>query len=202
MIVHYYEASALTHSGNAPGQEVTLEDRHKTAWRLFSGKEHYPGQQRDFIFRTDRLSDSQELYRLRSSMAFEHANAHDLDMSEGQRLAVEWVMTPLISVKDPTSPARGKRRQAPRERWTEVAKGAVERRGFKVVNDDLEMEHVGHLRHFNGQKARCNLVRCRASLEVVDPIKAASAWLSGMAKMRAYGMGMMTLTKGTPHDGQ
>lgn len=200
MMVHYYEGSALTHSGNAPGREVTLEDRHKTAWRLFSGADHYPGQHRDFIFRADRLSDSQELYRLRSPMPFGQATPHEIDLSEGRKMVIEWVMTPLISVKDPGRPGRGKRRQAPRERWLEVAKGTIERRGMAMESADIKIDHVAHLRQFNAQKARCNLLRCQASVMVTDPLKAASAWLSGTAKMRAYGMGMITLMKGAPHD--
>lgn len=73
MQVYYYEASALCHPGNPPGQSVTLDDHHRTAWQLFSGDAHYPQQERPFVFRAQAFTQTQHLFIIRSAVPFPHA---------------------------------------------------------------------------------------------------------------------------------
>lgn len=196
MIVHYYEASALANPGSAPGQLTTLDNRHKAAWRLFSGGEDIPGNERPFLFRAESLAPSHELFMLRSSYSFQGATPHQLDLSAGTTLDIEWVTTPSISVAQQGK--RGRRRQAFPEEWRDVGLRLLTQAGFSP-DDPAAISCQLHERrpHFSPDKPPVRLVRYRAQVAVTDPQQAAQAWLAGIGRQRAYGMGMLCLTQTT-----
>lgn len=194
MIVHYHEAAVVCHPGNPAGKLPTLEDHHKTAWQLFSGGDDYPGQARPFIFRADPLGNYQCLFLIRSAEPFENARPCQLVLEEGAELALEWVMVPTLSTRlGPQGERlpRSRRIVAPQERWREVAQARIERHGFRVQEDTLKALPLGQVKHHRHRAGQAELMMGSAKLLVTNPLSAASAWLDGVAKMRAYGMGML-----------
>lgn len=201
MIVHYYEASALAHPGNTPGCDVTLEDRHQTAWRLFTGGENHPEDERPFLFRAEALSSHHELFMLRSCQPFAGAKQHQLDLSEGATLNLEWITSPTISSFQRGK--RGKRRQAFPEEWSAVGLRMLGHAGLTLLDDEALAYRLHEKRHhFSPNKPPNRLVRYRAEVQVSDPRSAALAWITGIGRLRAYGLGMLCLADpGSPGNG-
>ena len=192
MIVHYYEGSALAHPGNPPGKEVTLDDRHKTAWRLFTGASDYPGGQRNFLFRAEPLGPNRHLFMLRSAEPFPGGAPREIDLRKGARLNLEWVMSPTITAGVPVHGQRGKHMPAPRERWPEVVASRLAASGLTLADPQgLEVLEWTSVRHVRRKKGRFTVAQFRAAVTVSDPIKAASAWLDGVGRKKGYGMGML-----------
>lgn len=192
MIVHYYEGSALAHPGNPPGKEVTLDDRHKTAWRLFAGTADYPGGQRNFLFRAEPLGPNRHLFMLRSAEPFPGGAPREIELKEGTRLNLEWVMSPTITASCGVHGQRGKHMPAPRERWPEVVTSRLAAGGLALADpQDLDVLEWTSVRHVRRKKGRFTVAQFRAAVTVSDPIKAASAWLDGIGRKKGYGMGML-----------
>lgn len=199
MIVHYYEGSALANPGNPPGQEVTLDDRHKAAWRLFSGNSHYSGGQRNFVFRAEPLGSNRDLFMLRSAEPFQGGSPCEITLEAGGRLVLEWLMSPTIAtgrVKTSTHEQRGKHIPAPREDWPAVASLRLAGAGLGLADPEgVEVLGATGVRHSRRCNARFTVARFRAAVIVDDPIKAATAWLNGIGRKKGYGMGMLCLVE-------
>lgn len=193
MHVYYYEASALCHPGNPPSQSVTLDDHHRTAWQLFSGDAHYPQQERPFVFRAQSLTQTQHLFMIRSAVPFPHAEKRVLSLTLGTTLAVEWHWMPTVATRLSPSGERLPRSQhtlAPRERWEHLVAERMQRQGWALAPESLCFYPQGRwpLKHSSTQHT---VVSVRAQATVVDATLAAAAWLQGVSRLRAYGMGML-----------
>lgn len=194
MQVHYYEATALCHPGNLPGQPVTLEDYHRTAWRLFAGEAHHAAAERPFVFRTEWLSAERHVFIIRSAQPFAHAQTRTMDIRQGSTMTLEWHWVPSVSTRLSANGARLPRSRhvpAPRERWETLAAERLHRQGFSVMPDTLTFCPLGQWQHRYHRPYRQHVVLVSAEVEVIDERLAANAWLQGVSRLRAYGMGML-----------
>lgn len=194
MQVHYYEASALCHPGNPPGQPVTLDDYHRTAWRLFTGDAHYPQRERPFIFRTQALTQTQHLFIIRSALDFPHAEKRTLSLTKGTTLALEWHWVPTVATRLSPSGERLPRSQhipAPRERWAGLITQRMQHQGWAIAPESLGFYPQGHWPQQRQQGVQHPVVRVCAQAAVIDAPLAAAAWLQGVSRLRAYGLGML-----------
>ena len=192
MIVHYYEASALANPGNQPGRLATLNDRHKTAWRLFTGGADHPEEERPFLFRAEALAPSHELFMLHSIQPFEGAKEHRLDLSEGTMFNIEWVTVPTVSVF--RRGERGRRRQAKKEEWGSVGMRQLNHAGLTLtIPESMDYRLHDKRPQFTPDKPPAQLVKYRAQVKVADSAAAARAWINGLGRQKAYGMGMICL---------
>ncbi|RUR29716.1 type I-E CRISPR-associated protein Cas6/Cse3/CasE [Vreelandella andesensis] len=194
MQVHYYEATALCHPGHAPDQTVTLENYHRTAWQLFSGGAHTPARQRPFIFRFDWLTQERHLFSVRSAHEFPHATKRGLALCQGDTLRLEWCWVPTIATRLSPSGEKLSRSQhipAPRERWENVVTQRMLHQGFNIKADTLSFSPLGSWQHKPHHPSHQSVVLVNAEVTVIDEAHAANAWLQGVSRLRAYGMGML-----------
>ncbi|WP_171703270.1 type I-E CRISPR-associated protein Cas6/Cse3/CasE [Vreelandella azerica] len=194
MQVHYYEATALCHPGNVPDQVVTLEDYHRKAWQLFTDHAHYRQRERPFIFRADWLTQSRHLFTIRSIHEFPHAQHHCVDVSHGTELSLSWQWVPTMSTRLSPTGQRLKRSQhipAPRERWPNLLVERMEHQGFAIDPATLSISPLGKWHHRRQKAQQQEVVWVDAQVKVIDETLAANAWLKGVSRLRAYGMGML-----------
>ena len=194
MIVHYYEAAALCHPGHPPGQIPTLDDYHRTAWRLFAGEAHHPQQERPFLFRFDALEGDRHLFTLRADRPFPGARQQQLTLDVGDRLRLAWHWVPSVATR--LSPlgerlSRSRHVPAPRERWEGLLSERLARQGLWAAPEQIACLPVGRWQQRDGLPAWHEVVHVNAEVYVESPEKAALAWLGGLSRLRAYGMGLL-----------
>lgn len=116
MIVHYHEAMARVPQATPTRGHLSLDDHHRTAWRLFSqgACELQGGDPRPFLFRVQpHPSLPMDIYLIRSPMAFAGAKEHRMDLSEGAELSLSWLHMPSRS-RLLASPQEGRAAGKPR----------------------------------------------------------------------------------------
>ncbi|MDR5899477.1 hypothetical protein QC823_10800 [Halomonas vilamensis] len=194
MQVHYYEASALCDPGHAPGQPVTLEDYHRTAWQLFTGDTHYPKRERPFIFRVEWLTQERHFFTVRAAGEFPHAEKHHVSLHQGATLTLDWHWVPTVATRLSSTGERLTRSQhipAPRERWANLITERMQRQGLNVDTQTLSFCPLGEWQHRRNQPQLQRVIWVSAQVSVIDEAAAAQAWLNGVSRLRAYGMGML-----------
>jgi hypothetical protein len=194
MQVHYYEVSALCHPGHTPEHPITLDDYHRTAWQLFSGDAHYPRRERPFIFRVQWLTQEQHLFSIRSAREFPHAEKRLLTFEEGTTWRLAWHWVPTVATRLSPSGEKLPRSQhilAPRERWADLMVERMQRQGWQVMTDSLRFDPLGRWPHQRQQPTQHPVVLVNAEATVINASMAASAWLQGVSRLKAYGMGML-----------
>lgn len=194
MIVHYYEAAALCHPGHRPGHSPTLDDYHRTAWRLFAGESHHPRRERPFLFRFESLAADRHLLMLRAAAPFPGATARQQAFQPGEALTLEWLWVPSVATR--LSPAgerlpRSRHVPAPRERWESLLRERLQRQGLRASADQIRCLPLGRWQQRSDLSAWHDVVQVSAQVTVQDTERAAHAWLGGISRLRAYGMGML-----------
>lgn len=194
MTVHTFEAAVLCHPGHAPGQAPTLDDYHRTAWRLFTGDTHYPQGERPFLFRFDVLDGDRHLLRLRSDRSFPGAHQRQQTFTAGTTRHLEWLWVPSVATRLSPSGERLPRSRhipAPRERWESLLSERLMRHGLTAQPDRIHCLPLGRWQQRTGLAAWHEVVHVSAQLTVTDPQRAALAWLGGLSRLRTYGMGLL-----------
>lgn len=198
MIVHYHEAAALCHPGHPPGQAPTLDDYHRTAWRLFTGDAHHPGKARPFLFRFEALGEDRHLLMLRSAAPFPGAAPRQQAFEAGSTMTLEWAWVPSVATR--LSPegerlARSRHVPAPRERWETLLSERLARQGMQASPDTIRCLPIGRWQQRHDLPVWHEAVQVRARVTVQDAQQAVQAWLGGLSRLRAYGMGLLTLQR-------
>ena len=192
--VHYYEAAVLCCPSAPPTRTPTLDDYHQAAWRVFAGTTHYSVGQRPFVFSFESLTPEQHLLIVRSSMEFPHAQKKHITLRQGDNIRLEWSWVPSIATRlSPTGErlTRSKHIPAPREQWEALLCQRLGNHGFAVAPNTLRCTPLGQW-PMNAQRSRWyQRVHVQADLHIEDTQKAAQAWLSGVSRLKAYGMGML-----------
>ena len=192
----------MCHPGHAAGLAPTLDDYHRTAWHLFAGEEHYPrastqsGSERPFLFRFDQLEGDRHLLRLRSDRPFPGAKQRQQTFNPGAPLRLAWHWIPSVATRlSPTGERlpRSRHVPAPRERWKVLLSERLQRHGLTVAPEQINCQPLGRWRQRHDLPAWHEVVHISARVTVTDPQRAALAWLSGLSRLRAYGMGLLLL---------
>lgn len=204
MIVHYFEAMAMVPRATPTRGHLSLEEHHRTAWRLFSqgATDLQDGDPRPFLFRVHpHPSLPMDLYLIRSPMAFAGARAssslRSVDLSEGKALALSWLHLPsrsrlLASPQEGRAAGkpRGQRYQPAFEEWPQNCRDKIHRHGWEVCGE-IEVHRHGLFRLPGRQGRLIGVAHCQARLRVTDPMLAAEAWLKGVSRKRGYGLGLL-----------
>lgn len=194
VIIHYYEASVLCCPSASRPTSPTLDDYHQAAWRLFAGNTHYAPEMRPFLFCFEPLTAEQHLLVLRSAVEFPHAQPKQKVMRRGEVIPLEWYWVPSVATRlSPTGErlTRSKHIPAPRERWETLLSERLLKHGFVVDPKDICCTPLGQWPMSEQQDLWYPRVLVRAALRVNDAQQAAHAWLSGVSRLKAYGMGML-----------
>lgn len=192
--VHYYEASALCCPSASRPTSPTLDDYHQAAWRLFAGNTHYAPEMRPFLFCFEPLTPGQHLLMLRSAIEFPHSQAKQKVMRQGDVIRLEWYWVPSVATRlSPTGErlTRSKHIPAPRERWETLLSERLLQHGFVVTPEAIRCTPLGQWPMSEQQAYWYQRVLVSAEARVGDAGKAAQAWLSGVSRLKAYGMGML-----------
>lgn len=180
MDIEYHEASALVRMPDT----ATLDDHHKMAWRLFM-KDCAPRQydERPFVFRVIPVG-GRALFTVRSEHDFAQARPASLSVHTGQRMAVDLPMIPT---------RRHKKREfiPPDDEWPRLWSEKLARAGLTPTADPRV-----NVSHRVGAKLHSvpSLLVANGQTEVVvaDAPALCRAWLSGVGRNRAYGLGMLS----------
>lgn len=192
--VHYYEASVLCCPSASRPTTPTLDDYHQTAWRLFTGSTHYAPEERPFLFCFEPLAPAQHLLVIRSAIEFPHSQLKQKTMCQGDVIHLEWYWIPSVATRlSPTGErlTRSKHIPATRERWEALLSERLLKHGFMVAAEEIRCTPLGQWPMSEQQDLWYQRVLVSAEVRVGDAGKAAQAWLSGMSRLKAYGMGML-----------
>jgi len=94
-------------------------------------------------------------------------------------------------------PALTRRRHvpAPRERWETLLSERLARQGMQASPDTIRCLPIGRWQQRHDLPVWHEAVQVRARVTVQDAQQAVQAWLGGLSRLRAYGMGLLTLQR-------
>jgi uncharacterized protein YegJ (DUF2314 family) len=80
---------------------------------------------------------------------------------------------------------------APRERWESLLSERLQRQGLQASADQIRCLPLGRWQQRSDLLAWHDVVQVSAQVTVQDAERTAHAWLGGISRLRAYGMGML-----------
>lgn len=185
MDILYHEASILTRVP-ARGKTVTLDDLHRFAWQLFTrGAPDTDYARRPFVFRADPVGD-RVLLTLRSDRPFTGATPLALRVATGDTLTLDLCMIPT---------RRRERREytPPSSDWPNLWAEKLALAGL-TPEADPAIDFMAYWSDARRRGRDLMVMDSRVPVTIDDESALATAWLDGVGRRRAYGMGLLRLT--------